>query len=587
MPFVSESFPFVENHGGSLCTFPYSTIARMTPDVARADAPAPRFALIVTLGTLIALPFLFPFAAGPSANVWQQLAAWSCAALLLLAGPVALPARGVVIWLTVAGVSILLGRSGNPTLDLSAVIAVAIVGLAASAGAGLARASGSRRSALAWGLLVAGLINAIFGLLQYYGLAEPLAPWTTSPDLGQAYGNLRQRNQFATLISMASIAALWLHTVSGHRVRAALMPAGVLLTLAAAASTSRTGLLQLLLISGTAALLAWRERHRANGGTADYKLPHPLLLLALVPAYFAAAWLLPLLADSGVDTMMRRLREGAPDAHSRLVLWRNVLDLVSQHPWTGWGWGELSFAHYSTVYSGPRFVEILDNAHNLPLHLAVELGIPAALLICAGFGWLVLAARPWRETDPARIMVWGLLAAIVLHSLLEYPLWYGPFQLVFGLCLGFLWPGSQRARVKRTSAPSLAAAAVLMAIVGYAAWDYTRVSQIYLARDDRLPAWRDKTLAKLQDSWLFANQVKFAELTLTPVSAANAAEVHALAQHLLHFSPEPRVITKLIDSAMLLSLDDEALAQAVRFKKAFPREYARWLDNEPVDDPSE
>ncbi|CAN7703803.1 Wzy polymerase domain-containing protein [Variovorax sp. LjRoot84] len=559
----------------------------MTPDVARADAPAPRFALIVTLGTLIALPFLFPFAAGPSANVWQQLAAWSCAALLLLAGPVALPARGVVIWLTVAGVSILLGRSGNPTLDLSAVIAVAIVGLAASAGAGLARASGSRRSALAWGLLVAGLINAIFGLLQYYGLAEPLAPWTTSPDLGQAYGNLRQRNQFATLISMASIAALWLHTVSGHRVRAALMPAGVLLTLAAAASTSRTGLLQLLLISGTAALLAWRERHRANGGTADYKLPHPLLLLALVPAYFAAAWLLPLLADSGVDTMMRRLREGAPDAHSRLVLWRNVLDLVSQHPWTGWGWGELSFAHYSTVYSGPRFVEILDNAHNLPLHLAVELGIPAALLICAGFGWLVLAARPWRETDPARIMVWGLLAAIVLHSLLEYPLWYGPFQLVFGLCLGFLWPGSQRARVKRTSAPSLAAAAVLMAIVGYAAWDYTRVSQIYLARDDRLPAWRDKTLAKLQDSWLFANQVKFAELTLTPVSAANAAEVHALAQHLLHFSPEPRVITKLIDSAMLLSLDDEALAQAVRFKKAFPREYARWLDNEPVDDPSE
>ncbi len=38
-------------------------------------------------------------------------------------------------------------------------------------------------------------------------------------------------------------------------------------------------------------------------------------------------------------------------------------------------------------------------------------------------------------------MAWGLLGAIVLHSLLEYPLWYGPFQLVFGLCLGMLWHG--------------------------------------------------------------------------------------------------------------------------------------------------
>lgn len=559
----------------------------MTPAAARADAPAPDIAWVLIAAALIALSFLFPFAGGPSANVWQQLAAWGCAALLLPAGPVALPARGVVLWLVLVGLSILVRRSDNPTLDLSAAMAVAVVGLAACAGAGLASASMSRRSALAWGLLTAGLLSAILGLLQYYGLAEPLAPLTTSPDLGQAYGNLRQRNQFATLISMALIASLWLYPVSGRRIRAALLPAGLLLTLAAAASTSRTGLLQLLLISGIAASIAWGERHRSNGVAADYKLPHPLLLLALIPAYFAAAWLLPQLADSVVDNMMRRLREGAPDAHSRLVLWRNVLDLIAQRPWTGWGWGELSFAHYSTLYSGPRFVEILDNAHNLPLHLAVELGIPAALLICGGFGWLVLAARPWRETDPARIMVWGLLGMIVLHSLLEYPLWYGPFQLVFGLCLGFLWPGLQKARLKRNAAPSLAAAVIVIVIVGYAAWDYTRVSQIYLAREERLPAWRDETLTRLQGSWLFANQVKFAELTLTQVSAANAAKVHALAQHLLHFSPEPRVITKLIDSAMLLGLDNEALAQALRFKKAFPREYARWLDNEPVDDPSE
>jgi O-antigen ligase len=549
----------------------------------------PRTKVLTLFGALlVSAPFLYPFSAGPSANVWQLLVSWTCVAALLLWAQPQWPRHFLLLWLGTGVVSIALFHGSEPGAWLPACAALGVIGAAACSGAGLSRAAGSvRLAAVALGLLSAGLLSAILGLLQYYGLAEPLAPWTTSPDLGQAYGNLRQRNQFATLIGLALIAALWLHAISGRRVRAVLPPAGLLLIIAAAASTSRTGLLLLLLISSVAAFLAWRERHRSNVEAASYRLPHPSLLLALIPAYFAAAWLLPLLTNSEVDSMMRRLREGAPDAHSRLVLWGNVVDLIAQRPWSGWGWGELSFAHYSTLYSGSRFVEILDNAHNLPLHLAVELGIPAALLICGGFGWLVLAALPWRETDPARVMVWGLLGAIVLHSLLEYPLWYGPFQLVFGLCIGFLWPRSQRARVERSATPLLAAAAVLMGIVGYSAWDYTRVSQIYLAREDRLPAWRDDTLAKLQHSWLFANQVKFAELTLTPVSAANAAEVHALAQHLLHFSPEPRVITRLIDSAMLLGLNDEALAQAVRFRKAFPREYARWLDNEPVDDPSE
>jgi hypothetical protein len=291
--------------------------------------------------------------------------------------------------------------------------------------------------------------------------------------------------------------------------------------------------------------------------------------------------------------MAERLRHG-PDTTSRLILWRNVLDLIALHPWVGWGWGELKFAHYQTLYDGARFSEILDNAHNLPLQLAVELGIPAALAICGVFCWLVLAAKPWRDTEPARLMAWGVLGVIVIHSLLEYPLWYGPFQLVFGLCLGFLWPA---APPDPETAPanswlagpgsSLALSLALMAAVVYTAWDYTRISQIFLAREERLPAWRDDTLAKLQASRIFASQVAFAELTLTPLTRANAAIEHERAQRVLHFSAEPRVIVKLIDSAMLLGRDDEVFAQARRFKVAFPKEYARWVQGRPLDSPSD
>jgi O-antigen ligase len=564
------------------------TLPEVVPEATRARRVA-----VAGRAALIALPFVFPFAAGPSVNVWQQLASWFCVALLLLVSPSALPSRRVLAWMAMAGAAILLGRASNQTLVLSACTAVAAAGLMAGVGAAWARASFPERSALPAGLLVAGLVSAVLGLLQYHGLADPLVPWTTVPELGQAYGNLRQRNQFASLISMALVAALWLHASCNARVRAMLLPAAVLLVFAAAAATSRTGLLQTLSIGGIAMLLAMHERRQASGESSRHKFPQPWILLALLATYFAASWLLPKLAGTGVDNMLHRLREGAPDAQSRLVLWRNVVELIAAHPWAGWGWGELKFAHYSTLYPGPRFAEILDNAHNLPLHLAVELGVPVAALVCGGFCWLVIDARPWRETDPMRLMAWSLLGIIVLHSLLEYPLWYGPFQLVFGLCLGILWPASvprlEQHRAGWVSAAALpkTAAIALVAIVAYSGWDYARISQIYLAREARLPAYRDDTLAKLRGSWLFAAPVQFAELTLTPVSTANAAEIHALAQRVLHFSPEPRVIVKLIESATLLGKNDEALAQAERFRIAYPHEYARWVEGRPVDDPSE
>lgn len=538
---------------------------------------------------LVAFPFLCPLVAGPSVQAWQLLATWVCLAAMLLAIPSAMPARGIWAWLGAGAAAVVLFSSphAGAAAWLPPVVVLAAMAAAACVGAGMARGGPATSGVLAVGVLVAGLVSAVLGLLQYYGLAEPLVPWTTTPALGQAYGNLRQRNQFATLISMALVAALWIYAAQPSvRIRRWLVAAALLLLVAAAASTSRTGLLQLLSIVGVAAFISRRERRGAapDGaiGAPPFSLPPPLVLLAMIPVYFAIAWLLPQLAAGEVEGMMQRLQEGAPGDHTRMILWRNVLSLIAAHPLAGWGWGELAFAHYSTLYDGPRFPEILDNAHNLPLHLAVEMGIPVSVLVCGGFLWMVLAARPWRERDPVRLMAWGMLGAIALHSLLEYPLWYGPFQLVFGLCLGMLWP-ARGAGMALPPVLSSIAAAVLMAVVGYATWDYIRISQIYLARDERLPAYEDGTLAKARRSWLFARQVDFAELTLTAVTQDNATAMHSLAERTLHFSPEPRVIVKLIESAELMGRGEEARSQAERFRIAFPAEYERWLKGLPVE----
>jgi len=308
------------------------------------------------------------------------------------------------------------------------------------------------------------------------------------------------------------------------------------------------------------------------------------VLLTAVLTYALATLVLPWLG--GLDLMghgmVARLRAGDMVCASRLTLWSNVLTLIAQKPWFGWGWGELDYAHYMMLYPGERFCDILDNAHSLPLHLAVELGIPVALTVCAGLGWSVWRARPWRETDPTRQMAWGVLAVIMVHSMLEYPLWYGPFQMAFGLCVWMLWPASldsvagSRPRARAETAIRVGVATALAAAVAYAAWDYHRIGQIYRPPELRDAAYRDDTLDKVRGPWLFRNQVQFAELTTTALKRGNAQWIFDTATALLHYSPEPRVIEKVIESAVMLGRDDEALLHLVRYRAAFPDEYTKW-----------
>lgn len=541
------------------------------------------------VAALVAAPFLLPVAGGPSVSVWQFLTGGLCLVGLCGATPLARPARSVLLWLAIAAGCVL--AAPQASVALWAVWgALGALLVAACIGAGI-RQRDRDETLRAWaiGLVAAGCASAAMGLVQYFGAAEWFGGLVVVPAeaLGMAYGNLRQRNQLASLLCLALVAGLWLHGKASRSVRGGLVAAALLLIAGLAATTSRTGLLQLVGIVVGAAWLAWQERRATSRGPRSW-LPHPLWILGAGPFYAFAAWLLPRLASGNVEGMVSRLREGAPPGHGRLVLWQNVLELIAEHPWRGWGWGELSYAHYSHLYAGERFVEILDNAHNLPLHLAVTLGIPAAVAICGGFLWMVLRARPWAERDPARIMVWGLLGVIVLHSLLEYPLWYAPFQLVFGLCLGFLWPG-RPVTISKPNWPFAPVVAALVATISIAflagvAWDYTRVSQIYLPRAERLPAWREHTLDRLRGrSWFFGDAVKFAELTLTPVTRGNAAGMYDLAGEMLHFSPEPRVVVKRIQAASLLGADAEVQAQLTRFRAAYPEDYLRWLGSLPAD----
>ena len=489
------------------------------------------------LGALLLLPWLNPYTAGPTPNVWPLLFSAVCA---------------VVLWFY--------RHRLTPPLITA-------------------------------GWLVAAAISAFIGLVQYFGLASALDPWISQTEVGEAFANLRQRNQFATLTSIGLLALIGWLALGGKPADQPLQERwrtpgwayllALLLALGNAASSSRTGLLQWLVIAGLTAWWVLPGRWRLGVFVMQ-------ALLAYGVAVFTLPWLLEWATGQQSGGLFGRLVDST-GCSSRKILWSNVLTLIAQKPWLGWGWGELDYAHFITLYPGPRFCEILDNAHNLPLHLAVELGIPAALAICGGLGWMVWCAKPWNEKNPVRQMAWGVLAVIALHSLLEYPLWYGPFQITAALAAWLLFakpraaqalPSGQAVKFKEKSRFALylraVTATILIAILAAVAADYHRVSQIYLPPDKRIAAYRDDTLAKVSGSWMFREQAHFAELSITPLTPENAAALHAMAIELLHYSPEPRVIEKVIESAVMLGRNDEALHYLARYRAAFPKEHGLW-----------
>lgn len=478
---------------------------------------------------LVALPWLWPFTAGPTATLVPYLVSAIVGALLM------------VMW---------------PARDQE----------------GLAFESGASIAASGW--LAAALISGVIALLQYFDLETPFYPLVNIAQPGQAFGNLRQPNQLASLLVIGLLALRWLF----QRGRITPLHAcwmSVLLLVALAATASRVGLAELILLG---ALVLWWSRALPGGRT------RLMVAGAALGIYLLAALTWPALIQSSEGVagrdMIERLRTAESTCGSRLILWRNVLHLISLKPWFGWGWGELDYAHYITLYDGPRFCHILDNAHNLPLHLAVELGVPVALLACALTIWLLWRGRLWQEQDATRQLAWSVLGVIGIHSMVEYPLWYGPFQIAAVLCIWLLWR-PRLAAAERMAGPWWRGtiAAAMLAAVAYTAWDYHRISQLFMTREERSPAYRDHTLAKAQRSWLFADVVGFAETTTRPATRESAARLLPTALAALHFSPEARVITKVIECASLLGEDDLALAHMARFKAAFPDEYREWTQD--------
>jgi len=560
------------------------------------------------LAVCLILPWLNPFTSAPSTSVIPLLLSWmlvACALLVVvdeasaqttasasgqISQPIGIFSRLLqakfqnkwglllLVWFLVSALSV--PEVIDRALTGGVLASITCIWIAMQIGK---RAANSANGLLHWLLmawLIAALVSSTLAVLQYLDLARELVPWVNQPRTGDAFANLRQRNQFASLTSVGLVALLGSAATmqSISKGYASMMWCALaLLAAGLACSVSRTGAVQWLLLAVFVVVWVWK----------DSKQVHPVLLpLAIGAPLLVILWSLVLpwiaLQLNGVmgASLLLRVAGQAQDyaaCGGRRVLWSNVLQMLAQHPWQGWGLGETDFAHYSTDYQSERFCDLLDNAHNFPLHLALEFGLPFALVCCLfAVHWFYKKSR-LLTINNARQIAFGMMLVLGIHSMLEYPLWYGPFQITLGLALG-LWAGAATERIdKATPAsstrqqllPMIMCSALFLACF-YAAWDYNRVAQIYRQPEMRDAAYRDNPMQAASQSWLFKNQVDFARLMTQSITQENAQETYDLAMRVLHYSPEARTVERAAESLRLLGLDVEAEKLASRIPTISP-----------------
>ncbi|MBI5718229.1 MAG: O-antigen ligase C-terminal domain-containing protein [Burkholderiales bacterium] len=495
-------------------------------------------------------PSLLAYNQSPSPTFLNQalaLALWGAFVLVSTPGS---PGRGVALLLSVPTVVALGVLWSWLPGSLPASLAFSALGLLFAAGVLACAGAAARRDARAAGLftafatawVIAGLLNMAVALVQVFAPHLADGDWIASTSLaGRAVGNLRQPNHLSSLLLWSTIATVALVELGAlsRRLGAALVAIfvfGVVLT------ASRTGLLSVVLLA------IW--------GAVDRRLaPRTRILLLAAPLLYALAWAgmdqWAKLSQSTFGGAVRAAEDaaaGSDISSARFAIWAQTLALIRESPWAGVGFGEFNFAWTLTPFTDrPR--AFFDHTHNLPLHLAVELGLPlaaavmalllAALWRAARQAWRAPARRPDAghnagpdDTAGARAGVLMVLM-IGLHSLLEYPLWYSYFLLpaawVWGYALGkpagadahasayahaHAHAGSTGADAPLPARPSLvlnAAAAAVVLGTALAIVDYTRVVAIFDSAEGEAPL--AERIERGRRSLLFSHHADYAAVT--------------------------------------------------------------------------
>jgi len=292
----------------------------------------------------------------------------------------------------------------------------------------------ARRIALALYLVIAA--HAAYALVALTQLGDPLLMFDKTAYLGSATGTFINRNSFATYLAFGCTMGLALTIEEAFLRRhpgrwwplnatATLYLVGLAVIVAALISTrSRMGIFSGLCGSGLTAVLLLALRVRQGQ------------LIGLIVAGGILMAGVGLLYSEG---LLERLSRVGGSSHARFELYAQVLTMIADRPFLGFGGGSFEAAfplyHELTLDPAVRW----DYAHSTYLNLFVDYGVvmglaPLVALIQIARMTIRRLGSHMPRTDHAAMTLGSMLTA-GLHSLLDFSLEIHAVALMFVVIL--------------------------------------------------------------------------------------------------------------------------------------------------------
>ena len=300
---------------------------------------------------------------------------------------------------------------------------------------------------LAGALALAAVLTAGYGLLQYGGL--DMFPRTAFQEAwGRVTSTFENSNHFGNFLActLPLGVALFFMIRRGAWCAlggVALIYAGILLCSSRGAWVAAIGGVACAAAGGVRA----SERCGRPGGWARAAALGAAMLVVTLGLSDQ-----PVSQDAGRPVRVRErlmttrevLSPATPETQSfahRKWIWRMTLAMIREHPLLGCGPGrfETAFAERRNRAEGAAApFESVAYAHNEWLHIAAESGLIGVLGFAGLVGVILLRSLKRLGTDPVLWGFYGSAVAMLLHSLISYPIRL-PFNgMIFWLALGVL-----------------------------------------------------------------------------------------------------------------------------------------------------
>jgi len=531
---------------------------------------------LILVALMCVLPFLVPHHRNPLTTFYGE---WLAAALGLAASALLLrraswqPFHFPVVALVPIGLMILLGVQVAVGLavywqqhflvGLYLFLAALLIVL----GAELRREFGLEKivPVLAWAVLIGGLLSAFVVGLQISG--KNLMPYIV-PSKAAGFGaNLMQINHLANYLGLALASLLYLVATSRIKVPVAMLLA-IALLFPLALTGQRMGWIYVAMLS----VGAWLAGRKSARWSWRY--------LLLIPAFALLQFVIPLLAISGAPLMpTQKLVAGMQGSSVRLQYIYEAWDIFLGNPLMGagfrqFGWHDLQMA---TVY--PNHQGWSYHAHNIVLQLMAEMGLLGLVVFMGGLFFLLINVKRENLT-PDYYWAYAMFMVLGVHSMLEYPLWYMYFLLIFALLLGF-------AEEKFLKFHIDLGAIVLGAILIFGTFSLTNIA----VHEHTLANWYKRgthpgnssvanvnrmldEISIVQKKSLLTPYVDFMLLRILPNKPALLEVKLAIAERVIHFMQDEREVYGYVT---LLALDGQEKDAQQLLRKALIR-YPQYAD---------